>query len=408
MWSRRRLLQAITGAIPISYQAHAAAAKGRVRIAALRTMVLQGPRSYVLVRVVTDAGVSGVGEAYGSPAVGVREAIHELKGALIGQDPIDIEALLVRLGGVAGSGSAAFVQAASGIEMAVWDTVGKLLGVPVASLLGGRFRDRIRVYPEDAPKNPLDRSSCREWADRIKSSPQGWTACQLGVPRVPFHVDRTRDAASRTLTSREVRDLRKGLENCRDALGQDCDLIVNGEGAFGLRSAVQVAEAAAPAHPLFLRDPLPPGFHPAWVELCRAASVPIAGGESLARRQGFRELIVQHGCDVVQTDVRNAGGLLEAKKIADLADLYYLPVAAVSTGTPVALLATAHWAAAVRDFVACEVIAGQGNWLDDVILHEGPLVRDGYLAVPDQPGLGVELNKEVVKANLARGEKYWD
>lgn len=408
MWSRRRLFQAITGTIATGYPARAAAAKGRARIAALRTMVLQGPRSYVLVRVVTDAGVSGIGEAYGSPAVGVIEAIHELRGALIGQDPVEIEALMVRLGGRAGGGSTAFVQAASGIEMALWDAVGKLLGAPVASLLGGRLRDRIRVFPEDAPNNPLDRASCREWADRIKSSPQGWTACQLGVPRVPFHVDRTRDAASRALTSREVRDLRKALENCRDALGQDYDLIVHGEGGFGLRSALQLAEAALPANPLFLRDPLPPGFHPGWVELCRAASVPIAAGESLGRRQSFRELIVQRGCDVVQTDVRNAGGLLEAKKIADLADLYYLPVAAVSTGTPVALLATAHWAAAVRDFLACEVAAGHGNWLDDVIVREGPLVRDGYLAVPDQPGLGVELNKEVVKANLARGEKYWD
>ncbi len=408
MWSRRRLLQVITGTLATSYPARAAAVKGRARMVALRTMVLQGPRSYVLVRVVTDTGVSGIGEAYGSPAAGVLEAIHDLKSALIGQDPIDIEALMVRLSGHAGGGSAAFVQAASGIEMAVWDAAGKLLGVPVASLLGGRFRDRIRVYPEDAPKNPLDRASCREWADRIKSSPQGWTACQLGVPRAPFHVDRTRDAASRSLTSREVRDLRKGLENCRDALGQDYDLIVNAEGGFGLRSAFQLAEAAVPANPLFLRDPLPAGFHPGWVELRRAASVPIAAGESLARRQGFRELIVQHGCDVVQTDVRNAGGLLEAKKIADLADLYYLPVAAVSTGTPVALLATAHWAAAVRDFLACEVAAGYGNWLDDVIVREGPLVRDGYLAVPDKPGLGVDLNRDVVKANLARGEKYWD
>jgi L-alanine-DL-glutamate epimerase-like enolase superfamily enzyme len=144
------------------------------------------------------------------------------------------------------------------------------------------------------------------------------------------------------------------------------------------------------------------------VRLAQASKVPIGTGENLARRQGFKDFILNQGCDVVQLDIRNAGGLLESKKISSLAELFGLPMAAHNTGSALNTMATVQWAASVRDFLAAETVAGRRNWMDDVMVHEGPLVAQGYIAVPRRPGLGVELNPDVVKGNLAEGEKYWD
>jgi L-alanine-DL-glutamate epimerase-like enolase superfamily enzyme len=171
---------------------------------------------------------------------------------------------------------------------------------------------------------------------------------------------------------------------------------------------MQLAEAIDPVKPLWLEDAMPPDFSPGWVRLAQASKVPIATGENLSRRQGFKDFIVNQGCDIVQLDVRNAGGFLESKKITSLAEMFGLPMAARNTGSALSTMATVQWAAAVRDFLAAETVIGRRNWMDDVIVHEGPLVAEGYISVPRKPGLGVDLNPDVVKANLAEGERYWD
>jgi L-alanine-DL-glutamate epimerase-like enolase superfamily enzyme len=300
------------------------------------------------------------------------------------------------------------LRAVSGVEMALWDLAGKLLNVPVVTLLGGRKRERVRMYHDEGPRNPLDRASCREWADKMKSQPARWTAFKFGPPRSTPAVDLAHDRSNRLLTSRELREIRQAFENTRDAIGWDYDLIVHCHWEYDLRSAIQLAEAVEPVKPLWLEDPMPPDFSEAWVRLTSVSKVSIGTGENLARREGFLPFIMQHGCDVVQLDVRNTGGLLESKKIADLAEVALLPMAAHNTGSIIANIATVHWAAASRDFLAAETLIGRGNWMDDVIVHDGPVVRDGHIAVPEKPGLGIQLNADVVKANLAKGERYWE
>ncbi|MFN0165558.1 MAG: mandelate racemase/muconate lactonizing enzyme family protein [Bryobacteraceae bacterium] len=408
MWSRRRFVKTLSAGVFSAFDAISAPERGRVKIADIRTMVVQGPRSYLFVSVVTDSGVAGIGEAYGSPAVGVREAIQEIRSNLIGKDPLDIETLYVGLGARTDGSAHMLLRAVSGVEIALWDLAGKLLGVPVSTLLGGRFRDRVRMYHDEGPADPMDRSSCRDWADRMKSSPAGWTAFKFEPVRAKPSIDKVRDPSNRLLTSRELREIRKGFENCRDAIGSDYDVIVHCHWEYDLRTSIQLAEAVEPVKPLFLEDPMPPDFSQGWVDLCRASKVPICTGENLARRHGFKDFIVQHGCDIAQLDIRNTGGLLESKKIADLADLYYIPMCAHNTGSILSTMATVQWAASVRDFLACETVVGRGNWMDDLIVHDGPIVKNGHIDVPAKPGLGVELNREVVKSNLARGEKYWD
>jgi L-alanine-DL-glutamate epimerase-like enolase superfamily enzyme len=396
-----------SGALP-AFHALAAPERGRVKITDIRVMMLQGPRSYTLVKVLTDSGVSGIGEGYGSPGVGIREGVVELKSYFVGKDPLEIDVLYAGLGARVDGSAHMLLRAVSAIEIALWDLAGKLLNVPVSTLLGGRFRDRVRMYHDEGPRDMLSRESCREWADKMKSHPAGWTAFKFGFPRGKQPIDRARDASNRILTSRELRDIRQGFENCRDAIGWDYDLIVHCHWEYDLRTAIQLAEAVEPVKPLWLEDPMPPDYSEAWPKLCDASKVPILTGENLARRQGFKDFIAHRGCDIVQLDIRNTGGLLESKRIADMADAYYLPMCAHNTGSIVCTMATVVWAAAIRDFVASESVVGLGNWMDDVIVHTAPIVRDGHIDVPQKPGLGIELNTEVLKANLARGEKYWE
>jgi len=410
--SRRQFIGAISAApwaaSLAGFEALAAPERGRAKIADIRAMVLQGPRTYTFVKVVTDAGVYGIGEGYGSPGVGIKAGVLELRPYFLGKDPLEIEALYSGLGNRMDGSAHMLPRAVSAIEIALWDLAGKLLNQPSAILLGGRYRERVRVYRDEGPSNMLDRTSCNDWADKMKKDPAGWTAFRVSPPRVAAKLDAARDPSNRVLTSREVREIRQGFEYCRDAIGWDRDLIVHCEGEYDLRTAMQLAEALEPVKPLWLEDPLPPDFSPAWARLTQTSKVPIATGENLARRQGYKDFILNQGCDIVQVDIRNAGGLLESKKIASLAEIFNLPMAAHNAGSALNTMATVQWASSVRDFLAAETVIGRGNWMDDVIVHEGPLVAEGYIAAPRKPGLGVELNADVVKANLAEGEKYWD
>jgi L-alanine-DL-glutamate epimerase-like enolase superfamily enzyme len=174
----------------------AAAQIGKVKIKDVQVMMMQGGRTYTLIKITADNGVYGIGEAYGSPGVGVKEQVLALRSWLIGKDPLQIDTIYTNLGAGGNSlsgnrtdGSAHnLMRAASGIEMTLWDLAGKILGVPSSSLLGGRFRDKVRVYDHSAPKNMLDKASCREWAAQVKADPAGFTCHKFGFPRTNASV----------------------------------------------------------------------------------------------------------------------------------------------------------------------------------------------------------------------------
>jgi L-alanine-DL-glutamate epimerase-like enolase superfamily enzyme len=390
-----------------NFHTMAAPLRRKVKITDIKVMILQGPRTYTLVKVETDAGVYGIGEGYGSPGVGVKEGILELKPAIVGKDPLEIDAIYTGLGRRTDGSAHSLMRAVAGIEIALWDLAGKLLDVPTATLLGGRMRDRVRMYCHESPRNILDKASCREWAQRVKEHPAGWNAFKFGFARASPETDRTRDLSNRMLTTQELRNIARGYENCREAIGWEMDIMVHCHWEYNLPAAIQLAQAVGPMKPMWLEDPLGVDYSESWLRLVNSTTVPILMGENLDRRQRFKDFIVNQACDIVHLDVRNTGGLLEAKKIADLADTFNMPMAAHNTGSLVCVMATAQWAAAVRDFTAAETVLGKGDWMDQIVLRDGPLFKDGYFTLPDKPGLGVELNREVVEAHLALGEKWW-
>ena len=416
--SRRRFLAGagVATVLPWSFRRLAAREQKRATIRDLQAMMLQGPgRTYTLVKVTSDAGVSGIAEAYGSPGVGVKEQVLALKPWLVGRDPLEIDKLYTLMGrgspslsGTRTDGSAHnLMRAVSGIEMALWDLAGKILEVPTTTLLGGRFRDKVRVYDHAAPRDMLDKGSVAEWAAKAKSHASGFTCHKFGFRRSDPATDTARDPANRMLTTKELIGIRQGYENCRESIGWDHDLMVHCHWEYDLRTAIQIAEAVEPVRPVWLEDPLPVDYSESWKRLCAASRVPICMGENLARREGFKDFILNQACDILHPDLRNSGGFLETKRIADFAHVFGLPMANHNTGSQVCTYATAQWAASIRDYMALETVTGQGGWMDQVLVLDRPYIEDGFIRVSDKPGLGIELNPDIVRAHLAPGETWW-
>jgi L-alanine-DL-glutamate epimerase-like enolase superfamily enzyme len=414
--SRREFLGYAT-ALPFLLQFHelAAAQRKRVKIRDVQVMMLEGGRTYTLVKITADDGLFGIAEAYGSPGVGVKEQVLSLKPWLVGKDPLEIDTLYTWMGrgsrnlsGTRTDGSAHnLIRAVSGIEMALWDLAGKILDVPTSTLLGGKFRERVRVYDHAAPKNMLDKGACKEWAARVKAHPAGFTAHKFGFPHTDMKTDLARDPSNRMLTTRELINIQQGFENCREAIGWDHDIMVHCHWEYDLRTSIQIADAVESIKPQYLEDPLPVDYSDSWKRLCESTKVPICMGENLARREGFKDFIFNGGADILHPDLRNSGGFLETKRIADLAHLFGIPMACHNTGSQVNTYATCQWAASIRDYMSCETVTGEGGWMDQVLMLDGPYIKDGFIQVSDKPGLGITLNPDVVKAHLAAGETWW-
>ena len=404
--TRRTFL--LAGAWWAGYEKLAAAQRGKTKIRDIQVMLLQGERTYTLVKIISDAGLHGIGEAYGSPGVGVKEQVLSLKPLLAGKDPLEIDAIYTEVLKARTDGSAHnLMRAVSGVEMALWDLAGKTLGVSVVTLLGGRFRGRVRVYNHAAPKNMLDKASCHEWAQRSNADPAGFTAHKFGFSNTTPANDSARDLANRVLTTKELNQIRQGYENCREAIGWDHDIMVHCHWEYDLRTAIQIADAAEPMRPMWFEDAMQAEYSDAWKRLCYSTKVPICTGENLVRRQGFKDFIVNQGCDILHPDLRNSGGYLETKRIADMAEVFGLPMATHNTGSQLCTWATVHWAGSIRDYIACETVTGRGTWMDQVLALDRPYIKNGHIELSDKPGLGVELNPDVVRAHLAQGESWW-
>lgn len=415
--SRRRFLSRLAAAPFLTrYHLLAAPEMRHHRIRDVQTMTLTGPRTYLLVKVTASDGTYGIAEAYGTPAIGTKEQISDLKPLLIGKDPLEIDTLYTHLGeggkslsGTRTDGSAhSLMRAASGIEMALWDLAGKLLGQPVTTLLGGKFRDRVRVYDHEAPRDMLDKASCREWAAKIKADKSGFTAHKFGFPHTKPSEDKGRDTGNRLLSTKELRQLTQGFENCREAIGWDHDIMVHCHWEYDLRTSIQIAEAVAPIKPLWLEDPMSVEYSESWKRLVASSHVPVCTGENLERRQGFKDFIINQGADILNPDLRNSGGFLETKRIADMADVFGLPLSSHNTGSQLHTWATCQWAGAIRDYMTCETITGVGGWMDQLLNLSAPYIQEGFIKVnTEKPGLGVDLNPDTVKAHLAAGEAWW-
>ena len=355
-----------------------------MKITDIRPFVVDCFRTnWVFIKVYTDEGIDGVGEAtleYKEKAL--LGAIEHAKEALVGKDAGRIEQLTHDLYRDAyWRGGAVLMSALSGIECALWDIKGKALGVPVYELLGGRMRDDVRIYVNGwfaGAKTPEEFG--KKAAEAVK---RGVTAMKW-------------DPFGKNFLEISNADLTKALEcvdEVRKAVGPSVDLLIEGHGRFDVPTAIRIAKELAQFKPLFFEEPTPPDNLDALKRVRDNSPVAVSAGERLYGLRSFRELLDRKAVDYVQPDVSHAGGILELRKIAALAEADYIPFAPHNPSGPVANAATLQLAACCQNFSILEIMYSDVTYRADVT-DEHLTYKDGRIAIPDRPGLGITLNEE--------------
>ncbi|MHC4692070.1 MAG: mandelate racemase/muconate lactonizing enzyme family protein, partial [Planctomycetota bacterium] len=301
MAERSRVVQAVPKAVT---------ELGKVKIRDVKTATVRIKYDAHLVKVTTDSGLYGLGEAYNR--AGIINHINSIKRQVIGQDPLQVDYLWHRMmdAGVGqGSRSGSLTGAISGIETALWDLAGKILNVPVYTLLGGKFRDKVLIYHDTGSPNTTDP---KPWVREAQSTKA------YGFRATKFDLNRFRgERWNRTISSQDMKAWVKILEAIRAELGPDFPLGVDFHWALNTREAMRFVQMVEHLNLWFLEDPMPPENADAFARLTAVSKVPIATGENLFTRQTFRPYIEKQACDIIQPDTQKCGGLLEMKRIAD-------------------------------------------------------------------------------------------
>jgi galactonate dehydratase len=369
-----------------------------VKITDIKTAEVRGHGYSCYVRVCTYEGVVGSGECIHGGG-GVTGLIRDMAALLKGEDPLDVDRLfeLIRRrylfdGALAGS----VVTAMTGIEIALWDLAGKALGVPVYRLLGGKFRDRIRLYCDCNAGKDESPESYQQRAREVVA---------IGFNALKFDIDDLRHPAKRdpwnhTITPAELETMVERVAAVREAVGPHIDLAIDMHGRYDTASGIRVAKAVEPYQLMWLEEPVPPENIAAMREVKRSTSTPICAGENLYLRWGFRELLEQQAVDIIMPDLPKCCGLSEGKKIAAMAEVYYIPMAPHNVCGPLGTLASCHCCAAIPNFLVLEWHWVDRSYWDELLIGDGPIIRDGHIQLSDKPGLGCELNEECARRYL--------
>ena len=374
-----------------------------VAITDVQTTMVGGNFPWTLVRVYTDAGVTGTGEAYWG--AGVPELISRMKPFIVGENPLDIDRLyehLVQKMSGEGSIEGVTVTAISGIEVALHDLAGKLLGVPAYQLLGGKYRDQMRVYCDCHTEAEADPEACADEAERVVE--------ELGYDALKFDLDvpsgLEKDRANRHLRPGEIRHKAEIVEAVTERVRDVADVAFDCHWTFSGGSAKRLAAAIEEYDVWWLEDPVPPENLAVQQSVTESTVTPIAVGENRYRVTELRRLIEDQAVDIVAPDLPKVGGMRETRKIADVANQYYVPVAMHNVASPVATMAAAHVGAAIPNSLAVEYHSYELGWWDDLV--EESVIEDGYIEVPERPGLGVTLDMDTVEAHMVDGEEVFD
>jgi L-alanine-DL-glutamate epimerase-like enolase superfamily enzyme len=414
-----------------------------MRITHVSTAVMESNFDWTIVKVETDAQVTGYGEAFLGP--GLTAVIQEFGEILTGEDPTSIDRVMRRLRASCVHASPGLVfHAINGIESALLDAIGKRYEIPVWQILGGKYRDQVRVYadchagealesitPLLVPRHPqwMQAGADAGRQSLVSLKHHGWDAsgeghltpesygrraremADRGFTILKFDVDvptpYETDEYNRDLSAPEIEHAAALVAGARDAVGPDIGLAIDCHWNYGVQAAIGLARAFEKFGLLWLEDPTPPENIAALGVVQRNTTLPLATGENHYFRLDFARLIEEAGLRVLAPDVQKIG-LWEGRKIADLADMHYVNLALHNISSPLGTMAGVHLCAAIPNFLALEWHAASVPFFDELVKGgEGPLIRDGKIAVPDTPGLGIELDEEVAYRYRKPGEKFF-
>jgi L-alanine-DL-glutamate epimerase-like enolase superfamily enzyme len=413
-WSRRDLLKAAM-AIPAgswlsTYRAWAASAEKMVKITAIKALQLDNVGDGCLIRVETDAGVVGYGEA-GCTSKMARARIEQMQRIWMGEDPLAIENLFYKMT----APQNAFIPAVgvvSGIDIALWDIAGKVIGQPIYRLMGGPIRPAAPLYSHGNLRNMLDPVEAKDWAQKVKAAPEGFRTFKFGFsvgergqgPNVPG------GPWSPTADHYDLKKVAQGFANIRNSAGDDLDIAMHGLGQFDLPTAIGLARAIEPIEPAWFEDPLNYVYSESWEHLKRATRTPILTGEKVEMVAGFKPYLDNGAVDVVHPDPAYAGGITGIRKIADYAAVTRVPIACHSGPCSlVRFYASLHLAGAIQNFFRVENVLGEFRGFKEKMALHGtePVVRNSQVALPAGHGLGLQLNEDWLKEHTAKGEPSW-
>ncbi len=388
-----------------------------LKITDLRIAEITGaPMRVPLIRIDTNQGISGYGEVRDG---GSRNYALMLKSRLLGENPCNVEKIFKKIKQFGHHGRQG--GGVCGVEMALWDLAGKAYGVPVYQMLGGRYRDKVRLYTDTTQSR--DKAV---YAKRMKERvDKGFKYLKMdlgislirdipGTLTVPGGFDwREYNNTKHPFTQVEITE--KGIElmvefvaAIREAIGTDLPLAADHFGHIGVNSCIRLGKALEPYQMAWLEDMIPWEYTDLWKEITQAISCPTLTGEDIYLKEEFIKLIDAHAVDMVHPDLATSGGILETKRIGDYAEEHGVPMAMHFAGSPISFMANVHCAAATQNFVALEHHSVDVPWWEDMVTGIGkPLVEDGFAMVPEGPGLGVELNEDVVKEHLLERDDYF-
>ncbi len=377
-----------------------------------------------IIKIDTNQGVYGLGEVRdaGSP----KYALF-LKSRLLGKNPCNIEQLFKMIKQFGGHGRLA--GGVCGVEMALWDIAGKAYGVPVYQMLGGKYRDKVRMYAD----TPSSRDP-EVYANRMKSRiDKGYTFLKMDfgiqlikdIPGTLVGADAWDQSkqwqedlggygmTKHPFTAVQITDL--GLEKLveyvdtvRSIVGYEIPLSADHFGHFGVNEAIRLCHAVEKYRLAWMEDLIPWMYTDKWRQITDAVNTPTLTGEDIYLKEEFIKLCDTGAVDMIHPDLATSGGILETKKIGDYAEEKGIGMAMHFAGTPISLMANVHCAAATENFIALEHHDVDTEWWEDMVTDiEKPIVQEGYVNVPDTPGLGVDLNPDVIKEHLREGEKYF-
>ncbi len=374
-----------------------------LEITDVQTTMVDGNFPWTLVRVYTDAGVVGTGEAYWG--AGVPELIERMKPVVIGENPLDIDRLfehLVQKMSGEGSVEGVTVTAISGIEVALHDLAGKVLDVPAYQLLGGKYRDDVRVYCDCHTEEEADPEACADEAERVVE--------ELGYDALKFDLDvpsgLEKDRANRHLRPGEIRHKAEIVEQVTERVKDRADVAFDCHWTFSGGSAKRLASELEEYDVWWLEDPVPPENLEVQEEVTKSTTTPIAVGENRYRVTEERRLIENQAVDIVAPDLPKVGGMRETQKVADVANQYYVPVAMHNVSSPIAPMASAQVGAAIPNSLAVEFHSYELGWWSDLV--EEDVIEDGSITVPEKPGLGLTLDMDTVEEHMVEGETLFD
>jgi galactonate dehydratase len=350
-----------------------------------------GAITYLWVRIHTDEGLIGLGESYPNAEAEAAIVHSRLAPVLLGKDPSAIDRLwadmflAVSYSGWAG----AEMRAMSAVDIALWDLAGKAAGQPIYKLLGGASRESIRIYNTCYDRVDFTNEPCQLARELLASNVRAMKIW-------PFDPI-AKETGGNHISAEQLRRAIEPLRLIREEFGDAIDVAIEFHGFWNLPSAIKIAAALEPYKPMWLEEMLPQDNLAAYAELARFTDIPLCLSERLMTRWGFREILENRAAQIIMPDVAWCGGISETKKIATMAETYYLPIAPHNCGGPILHFATAHVAANVTNLFIMESVRRHYNEE-----YEGLVTRkllpeaSGQLPLPPGPGLGVELSSEVL------------